>query len=268
MATMRPDEEGPNGSRDPMAKAVRVLTWMVDSPDTSWGVRELAQALGLVPSTAHRLLALLQRNGLVTYEAATRTYALDLEFLRIARLAAAKLPVPEVATEYLRRLVDTVDETGVLGLYDSVRQMMLYHTVLESSHHVRYVVEAGRWYPITTGASGLAILAFLPDGERRSLLSRPLPALTESTITNPIALEQTLDTIRRQGYAVTHGQRIPGAVGIAAPIFAGDSVIGDVILSVPQQRFDPGSEGHLTRQVLDCACSITADVNGVVATRT
>src|ERR1700741_2386238 len=109
METNLSDQNGSASPRDPTAKAFRLLTWMVEAPGTSWGVREMAQALDLVPSTVHRLLALLQRSSLVAYDPGPRTYALDLEFLRIARLAAAKLPIPEVSIGYLRRLVQSVD---------------------------------------------------------------------------------------------------------------------------------------------------------------
>jgi len=125
------------------------------------------------------------------------------------------------------------------------------------------VVETNQWLPITAGASGLAILAFLPDDERRQLLSRPLKALTENTITNPLALEQELTRIRQRGYAISHGQRTSGAVAIAAPILgADDKAIGDVILTIPEQRFDPNHEAYLADRVVECSDAITAEIGG------
>ena len=41
--------------RDALGKALRLLRWMLKAPGDEWGVRELAHAVGLPPSTAHRL---------------------------------------------------------------------------------------------------------------------------------------------------------------------------------------------------------------------
>lgn len=188
-----------------MGRAMRILACMVDSPRLGWGVRELAAELSLAPSSVHRVLALMARHHLVARSASSGVYELDLEFIRLAHRAATRLPIPPSAMEHLRALVDLVDETGALALYDSHRRMMAFHSVIDSSKPLRYVVETDVWFPITAGASGLAILAYLPDDERSHVLDNPLPAYTENTITNPIALEAELVRVRGRGYAISHG---------------------------------------------------------------
>ncbi len=45
--------------------------------------------------------------------------------------------------------------------------------------------------------------------------------------------------MRRRGYAFSAGQRLAGAIGLAAPIFgAGGEVAGDIVLTIPEQRFE------------------------------
>jgi DNA-binding IclR family transcriptional regulator len=69
--------------------------------------------------------------------------------------------------------------------------------------------------------------------------------------------------VRERGYALTHGQRIQGAVGLAVPIFSSrGAVIGDVCLTIPEQRYDPGGESRLATELLECATRITADLGG------
>lgn len=250
--------------RDPLGRAMRLMTWMVDSPQSEWGVREIASQLALPPSSVHRLLASMERSNLVVRNEASGTYALDLEFLRLAHRATTKLPLPPSASDHLRQLVEAVDETASIGLYNPQRQMMVFHIVIESSNPLRYVVETDRWVPVTAGASGLAILAFLSDAERARILGRALPAFTENTITNPIALETELARIRKQGYAVSHGQRQAGAVAIAAPIFgAHGEVIGDTLLTIPEPRFKEADTPRLTQAVLACSRAISSEL-GVV----
>lgn len=247
--------------RDPLGRAVRLLTWMVDSPTSEWGVREMASALDLPPSSVHRLLALMERSDLVVRHEASGTYSLDLEFLRLAHRATSKLPLPPTTTAHLRRLVDEVDETAGIAIYDPQRQLMLFHAVIDSSKPLRYVLEPDRWMSITAGASGLAILAFLPEADRARLLARPLDAFTENTITNPLALEGELTRVRENGYALSHGQRVQGAVAVAAPLFgANGQVVGDVVLTIPEPRFDPDDESRLSEALLRCTHAINTEL--------
>ena len=73
--------------------------------------------------------------------------------------------------------------------------------------------------------------------------AQDLQALTTETIRDPVELEEEMARVRERGYAITTGQRIYGAVGIAAPIFGmGHRVLGDIGITVPEQRFHPDSE--------------------------
>jgi DNA-binding IclR family transcriptional regulator len=243
---------------------MRLLSWMVSSPKSEWGVREIATAVSLPPSSVHRVLTLMERSGLVVRRSELGTYVLDAEFLRLAHRASTRLPFPPQVSGFLQALVDEVDETACLTLYEPERQMMIYHSVIYSSHPLRYVVDADQWLPVTAGATGLAILAFLPEAEQAALLADPLPAYTESTITNPMALKAELASIRERGFAVSQGQRVAGAAAVAAPVFGvGGQVVGDVVLTIPDQRFDPALTESLARAVLNCTRSITAEIGGL-----
>ena len=174
---------------------------------------------------------------------------------------AAKVSIPEPALAHLRRLVEAVDETAIIALYEPHRQMMMFNTIVESSDPPDVLTTVrDRWIPVTVGASGLAILAFLPEQERRNLLAHRLVALTDRTTTDLGALEEELAGIRRRGYAVSHGQRLRGVVAIAAPLFSGDRLIGDVILYIPEHRFDPTAESLLTHHLLSCARAMTSEM--------
>jgi DNA-binding IclR family transcriptional regulator len=247
--------------RDPVGRAMLVLRSMVEGAQPSWGVRELAQELQLPPSSVHRLLGIMERNRLVSREPATGAYVLDLEFLRLADRAAAKLPLPGAAADHLRTLVDAVDESAAIALYSPRRRLMVFHTVITAGKPLRYVIEPNTWIPVTAGASGLAILAFLPDAVRSELLAGELAAHTASTITNRYQLERELETIRSAGYAISRGQRMVGAVALAAPIFDRDGhVIGDTALTIPEVRWHDDHERPLAEAVIGCSQAITRDL--------
>jgi IclR family acetate operon transcriptional repressor len=263
----RPGRAEPATRRTPLTKILRVLNWMIDAGGEAWGVRELGHGISLAPSTVHRVLGVLEEHGLVQSDPTTRGYRLGLEFHRMAWRATARLSVRQVALPLMRELVGRCNETAGLGLYDGARMEMIVAEVVESSHPLRYVIELNQWMPIYAGASGLAIMAFLPDEERRAIIERTrLRPLTDRTIVRPAQLEQELHRIREHGYARSIGQRIPGAVGVAAPIFGPEGrVIGDLWLTIPESRFQPGAETELADLVIDYAQRVSERLGRPVA---
>ena len=71
------------------------------------------------------------------------------------------------------------------------------------------------------------------------MLQLPLERLTEFTIVDPDALRRKFRLIRKNGYAMSRGERIPGAgVGIGAPVFNRyGRVIGSVVVTIPAFRW-------------------------------
>lgn len=224
----------------------------------------MANALELRPSNAHSLLTTLVGEGFVQQDPQTARYSLGPELLRWAHLIIARTPIRQIAALQMRALVDACNETALLGIYDPSRQEMMFAASVESTHPLRYAIELNKWMPLNSGASALAIVAFLPDTEIDALIKRDrIAARTPNSITEPRRLKAELQGIRRRGYAFSRGQRLAGAVGLAAPIFAsGAKVIGSLVLTVPEQRFDKRQSPRLSRLLLSHAASITVGIGG------
>ena len=255
--------------RNPITKALRVLSWLIQEPSGSTGVREMATALGLSPSNAHRLLTVLAEEGLVRQDAVSSKYHLGVEFYRLANIAAAKAPIRQAALKHMRRLVDACNETALLGIYDDLKQEMIFVARVESKHALRFAVELNQWMPVHVSASGLAIMAFLSEDEIEQIIARTrlLPS-TELSITEPYRLQMELQKIRSRGAATSRGHRVPGAVGLAAPIFGPNGrVVGDVCLTIPEQRFEERAEDQIIDLLQACARSITEEIGGRVTER-
>lgn len=247
----------PSG-RSPISKALKALACVVESSSQQVGVRELAAAIGMSPSSAHRLLLALAEEGFVQRDPRTARYALGVEFFRLAGLTSARSPLLRISLQPMRDLVNACNETALLGIYDSIRREMMFAASVESTHALRYAIELNKWIPVHAGASGLTIMAYLSEAEVRSIVQRTrLASLTERTITDSYRLHAELEAIRAQGYALSRGQRIPGAVGLAAPILNGNGEIqGDVCLTIPEQRFRNASKDHLIKLLLNCTKAI------------
>jgi len=252
-----------SGERDPVFKATKVLTWIVEQKADEIGVREIATGLGISPSTTHRLLADLVNAGLVRTASAGR-YALSLEFFRLAYLTTAHLPIRQIAMHHMQRLTAACNETTFLGLYDSARQEMMFAAMVESTHPLRYSISLNQWIPVHLGASGLGILSFLDEAEANEIMERTrLAPATSRSVTERYKMEALMAETRERGYAITRGHRIAGAVGFAAPIFdSGGKVMADICLTIPESRFDEHSEGRIAELLIQCADEVTRAIGG------
>lgn len=251
-------------SRTPALRVLKALTWIVQERSQEVGVREIAAGLNVSPSTAHRLLSELVQADFVKHNVQTGRYSLSLEFLRLAHLTIAHLSLQQVALSHMRRLTEACNETSLLGIYDGMRHEMMFAAIIESSHPLRYSIDLNKWLPIHAGATGLAIMAFLRNEEIALIIERTrLAPLTPNSITERYKLEAELQKIRNRGYAITHGQRTPGAVGLAAPVFGGNGeVVGDICLTLPESRFDKTTESHIAELLIACAREVTKAIGG------
>jgi IclR family transcriptional regulator, acetate operon repressor len=257
------DYVGPGQSqRNPVAKALLVLEWLVKHPSDAIGVREMAAVFGWTPSTLHRILVLLENERWISSE--NGRYRLGLRFFNVALTAARDFPLLEVAMSHIEELVRETDETTLLGLFDPNRLEMTFVAAVESRQALRYAADLrGTFAPLHAGAAGLAILAFLSQGEQQRAMRRGLEAVTDRTIVDPERLQEVLLEVREQGYACTTGERTTGCSGIAAPILGPSGrVLGDVVLNMPDSRFESEREQELAAAVMRCACAISTELEG------
>jgi len=249
--------------RNPVSKTLRALNWLVECSPPQVGVRQLAEALGIAPSSAHRILLALSEAGYVRQDARTQRYSLGNEFFRVSQLAAAKAPLRQASLAAMLRLVETCKEPTLLCIYDQIRQEVNYTAALNSNGRAGQTIELNKWLPIRTGASGLAILAYLKEAEVQSIARRQNFHHRNGDLAEPTQLRSQLDSVRSKGYAFTRCQWVDGASGLAAPIFdGGDKVMGAICVTLPRERAESDKMDRLIDAMLHCANDVTKKMNG------
>jgi DNA-binding IclR family transcriptional regulator len=173
---------------------------------------ELAHRCGLNRSTTWRLLATLERNGLVDRDPETGRYSVGPAVVRMAG-ASGHEALARRAQPLLRRLADDSGETVNLAV--PYRLQLVYVSQVEAPH-VMTANWLGRAVALHATSTGKAFLAWLPGEERAAALADPLERYTEATLTDASALEAELATVRRRGYAVSRGELEPGLWGVSA----------------------------------------------------
>lgn len=165
--------------------------------------------------------------------------------LAVAELVKSSFPLADLAMPHMRRLVEATGESVVLNVYDPGEDVAICVAVCESRDPLQYSLEVGEAKSLHAGASGKAILASLPPARRKIILSRPLKAVTDRTETDGGKVEQELDAVRAAGYVVSHGQRIPGAVGIAASLAVAQGIPASLVITIPEHRFNAAHQERL-----------------------
>jgi DNA-binding IclR family transcriptional regulator len=193
---------------------------------------ELVEHTGLPKSTLYRQLALLKRWGFVldsgsTYSPGPMCLPLAWGFDRSSFL------VQQAHSE----IVELSRNSGEsIGLLVAVNNQAVCLDMVESDQPLRCSFVKGRGLPLYRGASAKALLAFMGDAGRRTVLEDlgKDPGLTPDGL---LALTAQLQVIREQGYAVSDSEVDEGVWGVSAPVVPhGMSASAVVTLMAPVAR--------------------------------
>lgn len=220
-----------------MARTLAVLTVMAEAGGDV-GVTDVASALGLPMSTSHRLLDLLRGAGFVERDATQRRYRLGLQFLRVASLVTQNTSFATLCQPALERLTARTGETSMYCEYLPDNHTAAYAAKSDSPHSLRYRIALFEPAPVECGASGLAILSFLPPPLRASLCATPRPSPLTAKRPSSRTLAELIEATRRKGFAFSSGEKLPDSVGIAVPVrLSEERPIGSLTLTIPLARF-------------------------------
>ncbi|MBN1372511.1 MAG: IclR family transcriptional regulator [Anaerolineaceae bacterium] len=227
----------PSEKAQSLNRVVRILeSFSQERPEL--GVREVARLVELPSSVTGRLMLAMKDLGVLSQNPMTRAYSIGPRVLTWAGTYLSTCDIRIVAYPYLDELHQATHETISLYILDGGDRVCIER--LESTQNIRFVApRVGRRLPLHAGSAGKVMLAYLSEAAREELLVKgPLEALTERTIVDPTQLRVELEKIRRQGYAVSFGEWILDASGVAAPIFdRNGEVLAALTISGPTQRF-------------------------------
>ena len=225
------------------------------------GVTELARRLGLHKSTASRLLATLQKRGLVEQDDETGKYRLGLVIIRLAERAERTLDLRGIAMPELERLARLTHETTGLGVVDG--DQLLTVAQADGPNLIAVGDWTGRSTPLHCVASGKVLLAALAEREVLRIVRRGLVTYTERTIVELEPLLEELARIRRRGYATALGEYEIGLNAVSAPVHdARGHVVAAVDIWGPAFRLTPRRIPELAVQAREAAAAISIRLGG------
>jgi len=231
---------GPDSSTRPgVVDKVASLLIALAGEKRALDLSEIAAQTGINKSTACRILKRLTVHGLVHQDANSGCYRLGLALFELGRRVGDTEHLCEVARPVLESLARESGETAHFALLDAHEGRVVHLARVESPHPVRAVPSrTGERYPFHCLSVGKAIAAFLPEEERKLLLSRSkLERFTPRTITRRGDLERELEKIRGLGYAIDDEEYYEGIRCVSVPVLGrGDVLLGGLSRAGPTNR--------------------------------
>ncbi len=202
------------------------------------GVTDISRELEIHKSTVFRLLATLERRGVVEQHSETQKYRLGFAVLRFASSVRSSLDLVRAARPICDRLSRKTDETVNIAVLEDDNVVNIHQVNLSSS---RVTVDwLGSHTPMHCTSSGKVFLAHLPVSRVDELLAGPLRRYTPATIVDDEALRDELLAVNERGFASTQEELEEGLNAVAAPIRGPEgSVVASVSVSGPSYRMEP-----------------------------
>jgi DNA-binding IclR family transcriptional regulator len=219
-----------------------------------FGVTELSERLTVHKATASRLLASLERRGLVR-----RTdggFLLGPALARLAATAVAELELGDVSRPVLRELVEVTGEAAYLTVPH--RGSVLYVEQVTPPGGAVPNDWTGRLGYLHCSSSGKVFAAFGAVEDLDSLLIDPLPAYAARTITDPQEFLRLLPQVRRRGYASSVDESENGLTSVAAPVVGADGhVLAAVGVGTATARCSPRLLAQLGTAAVAASATLT-----------
>ena len=223
------------------------------------GVTELSRQLNLHKSTVSRLLASLQREGLVEENPVTRKYRLGMALVTLGGLVLQRLELTQAARPLMHGLVSATQETAILAVKD--RDKAVNVAQAPSPQTVKHVGWIGRRDPLHCTAIGKVLLAYSPVAEQEVIISHGLPRYTPNTMTDPSLLLHELIQVREQDYAINREEFEVGLNAIATPIYDhSGEVVAAISISGPAFRLSLDRFSSLAGQVQQTARKLSGQL--------
>jgi DNA-binding IclR family transcriptional regulator len=204
-----------------VSRLFAVLRALGECPDGSERVTQLAQQVGLSQPTTHRLLRSLMEEGMVEQDVRSKRYRLSLEFFALAARAGQSGNLRDVVRPSLLRLSASLGDSLFLLARSGFDAVCLDRS--EGPYPIRtFTGDIGGRVALGVGQGSLAILAFLPEEERETVIRYNLPRLRDFHLYDEVMLRSEIDTVRRSGYAARNTGVLEGMAGLAVPILDRD----------------------------------------------
>lgn len=222
--------------------------------------KEISEKLNLSTSTCNRLLQSLEAIGVVWQNPSNQRYYLGNALLKYADAILESLDDVTTCLPYLEDLHSKTKETTYYARFSGLSCVT---TEICGYINSRISVRRGETLPLHATASGMAVLAFIPQWERKPILDRiALQRFTPHTITDSNHLDRVLARITKTGVAMNFGGLHNGINALATPIFNRERVLGSITIVGTAANLPKNLLEEYSELFLKASANITSALGG------
>jgi DNA-binding IclR family transcriptional regulator len=198
-------------------QAVRVMLCLAESGSSPRSLTDICGEVGIHRSKAFSILNTLDEYGFVKKNPNRRGYMLGPGLLTLTGKMLENLSLPRLVEPVLSGLAKKVGATVTLGAISDDKTYVVAEYL--GAPGIGISSPVGHVNPITYGAHGKAIAAFLPKTELEELLkNKELYFYGRPEKCNQTRLKRELVNCRRNGFALELGDIQKGMNAVAVPV--------------------------------------------------
>lgn len=240
-----------------LSRGVQVLQCF--TPDTpSLPLTTIAATLGVPKGSAFRLVSTLEQLGFLQQDPESKRYRLGVKVLTLGQSCLSGMVWPDVALPHLEELAKATRESASMAILDDLEVVYVARASIRRVMSSNLFV--GSRLPAYCTSLGKVLLAHLEQDELREFLNVvDFQPYTPFTVASADDLQDSLATIRRQGYAISDRELDLTLRSIAAPVRdATGAVVAAINVSTFASRVPTEElEVHIIPRLLEAANTIS-----------
>jgi DNA-binding IclR family transcriptional regulator len=256
-----PSAPAPQAGVGLLKKTFQILDLFTEQ-HPNWTQAELVRETGLSRSTLGRLVRFLCSRGYLLEQRGR--YTLGFAAIDLGRRAQLQFNLVDLCSDLLEDVAQATAETVILTGYDETNARVVCLAQIPSRQGgLRLFENIGNSYPLHSGATAKAVLAFLPERQVNAVLNGDLVPVNPASHVSAASLRKDIAKIRSDGYAVTYEETYPGVTGVAVPVLTPHGLpLGSIAIAGPAQRIDKKTTDDCAAVLLEAGRRVTARIAG------
>lgn len=237
-------------------KACHIISCF-SNEDPVLGNTEIANKLGLNPSTTHHIVSTLCNEGVLMRDR-NRKYRLGWKLLEWNNNVMFQQDIYDKAIPLVKELIHRFNGTAHIGMFDKGEVVFVLKVSSQEASPIHTFI--GSRKPAYATSTGKVLLSF-NSNYMQETIERGLSRQASNTITDISQLKKDLEIVRRNGYSISNNENSTETYAIAAPILSYSGKTIAAVNLVGAASYMQGSNRNLIIQsVIKTAHSISQEL--------
>ncbi|MBW2592831.1 MAG: IclR family transcriptional regulator, partial [Deltaproteobacteria bacterium] len=184
-------------------RTIALIRIIADYNETGINLSDLARKTNFPVSTVHRIVAVLVSEELISYDPILKCYKLGFGLYALGH-KAHQFSIRDTYRKSIEQIAEITGETVYLMVRSGFDSICI--DLVEGKSPIRIMAyDVGTRKPLGVGAGGLALLAFLPDNEIKTIIKFNNDRYSEYNNISVEKVRALVNTSRHTGYVFNDG---------------------------------------------------------------